>query len=315
MFKNLKELVTSMPDEESCRKYFAQYRWEGGKPVCPYCNCDRCYVCDNGKRYKCGGKGCNRKFSVTVNTIFHASNVPLSKWFMAIYLITAHKKGISSYQLAKDIGISQKSAWFVLHRARELMKRTSTTKLTGIIEADETYMARKYRSDYKGTVSEQEIEYNLKNKYKSKGAVVALAQRGGEIIVKAFDENNAKIIRENIKTNVEAGSELYTDESKLYKAGLEEYTRKSILHSKRQWCVEGVHVNNVENFWSVMKRGVHGIYHQISFKHLQRYCSEYSYRYNTRQIKDHERFIISLSKSICRLDYKTLTGKDKNLVP
>src|SRR4051812_27786843 len=129
MFKNLHELIATMPDEMTCRKYLADQRWPDGKAVCPHCGSEKTYVIEKGWRYKCGNKECLKKFSVTVGTIFEASNIPLNKWFMAVYLCTAHKKGISSYQLGKDIGVAQKTSWFMLHRIRELMRPKKETKL------------------------------------------------------------------------------------------------------------------------------------------------------------------------------------------
>lgn len=129
MFNNLIELVKSLPTEKACKDYLAAQRWENGKAVCPYCNHSICYVIEGGKRYKCGSRLCYKKFSVITGTVFEASNIPLQKWFMAIYLCTAHKKGISSYQLGKDISVTQKSAWFMLHRIRELMRDKTNDKL------------------------------------------------------------------------------------------------------------------------------------------------------------------------------------------
>ena len=125
MFNNLRELIATIPDEKACREYLIKERWNG-VIVCPYCSCEKCYVIENGKRFKCGSKACYKKFSVTVGTVFEASNIPLTKWLMALYLCTAHKKGISSYQLGKDVGVAQKSAWFMLHRLREIMKHLPT---------------------------------------------------------------------------------------------------------------------------------------------------------------------------------------------
>ena len=137
MFANLRELILSLPDEATCRKYLIEQRWNG-KPICPKCGCDRSYVIENGKKLKCANKECYKKYSCTVGTIFEASNIPLVKWFTAIYLITAHKKGISSYQLGRDIGVSQKTGWFMLHRIRELMRVKAPAMLDNIVEVDET---------------------------------------------------------------------------------------------------------------------------------------------------------------------------------
>src|SRR6185369_17491163 len=143
MFKNLRELIATMPDEKQCKRYLAEQRWPDGKVICPYCGCDRIYKIEERDRYKCASKQCHKKFSVTVGTIFEASKIPLTKWFMAVYLCIAHKKGISSYQLGKDIGASQKTAWFMLHRIRELMRVKTETKLENIVEVDEVYIGGK----------------------------------------------------------------------------------------------------------------------------------------------------------------------------
>lgn len=139
MFKNLRELITTMKDEKDCKEYLVQQRWNG-KPVCPYCGCDRVYRIEERDRFKCASDKCYKKFSVTVGTIFEASKIPLTKWFTAIYLSTAHKKGISSYQLGRDIQVSQKTAWFMLHRIREMMRPKNRSKLDFIVEADETHL-------------------------------------------------------------------------------------------------------------------------------------------------------------------------------
>ncbi len=313
MFNNLRELIATMPDEKSCRDYLIKERWNG-VITCPYCGYERCYVIEGGKRFKCASPACYKKFSVTVGTVFESSNVPLKKWFTACYLVNAHKKGISSYQLGKDIGVSQKTAWFMLHRLREMMKIEQPEKIKHTAEVDETYMARKYRSDYKG-LSEEEIDYKLSRSKDNKGAVLGISDRKeGTIRVMAFPSNKLEFVQDAVKENVEKGANLHTDETRLYNSLETYYHREAVKHSARQWVKSSisagkVHTNNVENFWSVMKRGVYGIYHQISYKHLQRYCNEYSYRYNSRTIKDHERFVEVFKNMERRLDYKTLTGK------
>lgn len=312
MFKNLHELIAQMPDEKTCRKYYEQERWHG-KPVCPYCGCDRSYKLKSGKHYKCASNTCYKVYTVTVGTIFEDSNIPLNKWFMALYLCTAHKKGISSVQLAKDIGVSQKASWFMLHRIRTGMKERTPVKFKGIIESDETYMARKYRSDYKGLTPEQ-VDYiqKTKNNKKSKGAVIGLAEREtGLIKVVAFDENNLTNITNTVRENVEKRSILHTDESNLYNALGYEMRRETVKHSAKEWVKTDyygmkIHTNTVENFWSVMKRGVYGIYHQISYKHLQAYCDEFSWRFNSRKISDAERFTVTLRNTTGRLRYTDL---------
>jgi transposase-like protein len=312
MVKNLKELFKKFSNEDRCREFLIQQRWNG-QPECPYCGHTKVYTIEGGKRFKCANQTCYKKFSVTVGTVFEASNIPLSTWFPAMYIIASHKKGISSVQLAKDLGVTQKTAWFMLHRIRESLKEDHPTLLSGIVESDETYMGRKYRSDFKGTTqSEEQVDYQLKNTIKGKGGVLGLAERGtGKIKVFAFPEIKSPNVKKAIYDNVQPGSEIHTDESFLYRRGLDEYIHKSIRHADRQWSVNGVHTNNVECFWSVMKRGVYGIYHQISYKHLQAYCNEFSYRFNTRKMTDGQRFSVVLQGLEGRLTYKQLVhGKD-----
>ena len=312
MFKNLHELITSMPDENSCRQYLAGQRWADGVVVCPYCEHRGAYVIEGGKRYKCKSAACYKKFSVTVGTIFEASNVPLTKWLMALYILSGHKKGLSSHQLGRDIGVTQKTAWFMNHRIREVfaLNAVPKEKLSGIVETDETYMSRKYASDYVGLSPEQATEYAKKHPMKSKGVVIGMKERGGDIIVIAKPEIKNKVLGAAITENIEKGSTIYTDGSPLYKDHVKDYKHDNVIHWVRQWVKAGdIHINGVENFWSVMKRGIHGIYHQISYKHLQRYCDEFTFRFNSRALPDNERFIYAMWHVTGRLTYKRLTGK------
>ncbi len=203
----------------------------------------------------------------------------------------------------------------MLHRLREGMKERGAIVFKGIVEADETYMARKYGSDYKGLTPEQ-VEYIQKNKHstKTKGAVIGLADRNtGKVKIVSFDENNLTNVTNTVREYVDKRATLHTDESNLYNALGYEMKRESVVHSKKEWVKtnyyrEKIHTNTVENFWSVMKRGVYGIYHQISYKHLQRYCDEFSYRYNNRKMNDADRFTVTL-RNTGRLTYKDLVNK------
>ena len=154
MIANLKELFAKFSTEEACIKFFVQQRWDG-VPKCPECGWDKTYVIDNGKRFKCANKTCYKKFGVTVGTVFESSNIPLTTWFSAMYIIASHKKGVSSVQLAKDLGVTQKTAWFMLHRIRESLKDKNSPLLGGIVEVDETYMGRKLGTEFKGLSDEQ----------------------------------------------------------------------------------------------------------------------------------------------------------------
>lgn len=315
MVSNLKDLMAKFSDEQKCRDFLVQQRW-GGNPSCPYCGSDKWYSIEGGKRFKCGNNACYKKYSVTVGSIFHASNIPLTTWFPAMYIILSHKKGISSIQLAKDLGVTQKTAWFMLHRIRQGLKDKNSSLLGGTVEVDETYMSRKLASDYKGYTDEQ-IEEIMSNpnkaKQKGKGAVMGLAQRGGDVRITVYNEIDGKTAKQHIKDNVIPGSNVYTDSSSLYRTGLEEYSRESVNHSlvNPEWARGDVHVNTIESFWGMFKRGYYGIYHYMSFKHLQRYCDEFAYRRNTRQLKDGDRFELSLQRIDGKLPYKILVHGNK----
>lgn len=307
MVKNLKQLFRKFNTEEKCREFLIQQRWNG-VPVCPYCGSKKQYVIDNGKRFKCANNECYKKYSVTLGTVMEASNIPLTTWLPAIYIIHSHKKGISSVQLAKDLGVTQKTSWFMLHRIRAFMKDNHPQMLEGTIEADETYMSRKYRSDFKGYTEEQ-ITHILENKSspRNKGVVMGMRSRESDkIVVKTFDEATTDKICGIVRENVQQGSRLFTDENNKYNAINNEYKREMVRHSAHEWVRGDVHTNNVEAFWAFMKRGLYGIYHQVSFKHLQRYADEFSYRYNTRKLSDGERFFLNLRNIEGRLSYKQL---------
>lgn len=306
MFKNLHELITSMPDEKACRDYLIKERWNG-VITCPYCSHEKCYVIEGGKRFKCGSKTCYKKFSVTVGTIFEASNIPLTKWFMALYLCTAHKKGISSYQLAKDIGVVQKTAWFMLHRLREMMKPKENIKLEGVVEVDEVYIGGRMKNKHK-KVRANHKEYNASHAGNKTG-VMGLIERGKDVKVQVIDSNK-QTLKQMVRDNVTPDATIVTDALVAYKGLDREFAKHEIIyHDKDEYVRDFVHTNTIEGFFAYLKRSVFGIYHHVSAKHLQRYCDENGYRYNTRKLSDPERFNISLQNIEGRLDYKTLIEK------
>ena len=316
MVQNLKDLMAKFSNEDVCREFLVQQRW-AGKPVCPYCGCDKSYKIEQGKRFKCGNSECYKKYSVTVGSVFHASNIPLTTWFPAMYIILSHKKGISSIQLSKDLGVTQKTAWFMLHRIRESLKDKNSPLLGGTVEVDETYMGRKLGSEFKGLSDEQVQEMKAKNprqfKSKMKGAVMGLAQREGKIKTKVFNEIDSKSAQQYIIDNVQAGSKVYSDQSGLYRSGLDNYERETVRHGKPhpEFARGDVHVNTLESFWNMFKRGHYGIYHYMSYKHLQRYCDEFAHRRNTKQLKDGERFELHLQHINGHLSYNQLIHGNK----
>lgn len=305
-FKNLKELITYFSDEKTCLEYLEQQLWDG-KPVCPHCGSSRVYRLANGKQFKCGNKKtCDQKFTVLVGTIYENTKIPLATWFAAIYLLTAHKKGISSCQLARDLGVTQKTAWFINHRIREMVKISNVITLTDTVQIDETYVKGKAKNRTKkkrkmiadGIISDQPaIVFGMVSD-KAVMRVVPNAERDSlnPIINEVVQDTQAVIVTD--------GWTSYT--------GLDEQYKGHIIvnHAQGEYKVAGYHTNTVEGLWSLLKRGIYGIYHQVSPKHLQRYCEEFAHRYNSRDIKDSERFVRTVQQSKGRLKYADLIKND-----
>lgn len=309
MFKNLHELLLKMPTEKDCRDYLIQQRWDGC-PVCPYCGFDgKTYVIENGKRFKCGSKECGKKYSVTVGTIFESSQIPLTKWLNACYVVTAHKKGISSHQLGRDLGVTQRSAWFMIHRIREMMMNVTDSKLDGVVEVDEVYLGGKNNFKHK----KQRDEINKKGTgYSNKVGVVGMLQRGTEVRLKVIGLTNQGVyIKPIIRDNIATTANIVTDGFGAYKDLRFEFSDHQIVNHTQDEFVRGEwHTNGIEGFFSQLRRGIYGIYHWCSPVHLQSYCNEFAFRYNTRKMKDCDRFQLSLNNMERRLTWQRLTKKD-----
>ena len=241
MFTNLKELVESMPTEEVCREYLAKQRWPDGKAVCPYCGCGKCYVVNKGKRYKCSE--CRLLFSVLVGSVFQDSKIPLAKWFLAVYLIGSHKKGISSYQVAKDCGVSQKTGWFMLHRIRELMRDKKQDKLDNIVEIDECYVGGRVTNMSKSRRKKLREE---KRTYSTKTMVMGLLERGGNLkLIALGKDNDARILQPVVRDNVEPYAVVITDGLQSYDGLNKQYAGHEVVnHKEQEYVRDGViHTN------------------------------------------------------------------------
>ena len=300
-FKNYKELMSKLSDEKVCRDAMEQWRWNGN-PVCPHCNGEKPYKLKDGKTYRCREKTCRKDFTVTVGTIFENSKIPLSTWIASIFVITAHKKGISSLQLGRDLGITQKSAWFVLHRIRHIMGEPEPEPLDNIVEVDETYVGGKFANMNRGR-----RKYFQENDIDNKVAVMGLLERDGKATLTVIGENTFKdVVRANVKPN----AILMTDTHLSYQGLNMEYAaHHTVNHSQMEFKNGIAYTNTVEGFFSSLKRSIFGIYHQVSPKHLNKYCGETSYRYNTRKVTDKERFAQTMCNVEGRLRYNTLINK------
>jgi len=306
-FKNLPELIRYFSDEKVGWAYLEQQKWDG-KPACPHCGTEKVYRIKGGNSFKCGNKSCDCRFTAKVGSIFENSKIPLSKWYAAIYIATAHKKGISSLQLGRDLGVTQKTAWFMMHRIRELVKLNNDVELSDTIQVDETYVKGKMKNKSKKV--RKMIAEGLKEDTTT--IVLGGVENGGKgflrVIPNTYHETLKPIIQEMAS---DAGTTLVTDSASFYNGMDQIYTAHiTVNHSEFEYVnKEGYHTNQIEGFFSLLKRGIIGIYHYTSPKHLQRYCDEFSYRYNTRKIKDAERFQLTMQKTNGRLKYANLIQK------
>ena len=299
-FKNLKELMTYLKDEKRCRAYYAELRW-GGNPVCAHCGEPAPYLLASGK-YRCKSKNCKKDFSITKGTIFEKSKISLATWMGAVFVLSGHKKGISSLQLARDLGVTQKTGWFILHRIRHIMGDPDPEPLNNIVEVDETYCGGKFANMNRG-----KRKFMQENSLDNKVAVMGLIERDGKARLTIIGANTFK---EVIKDHVQPDATIMTDSHLAYQGLALDYAGHGVVnHSESQYRNGIAYTNTVEGFFSSLKRSIYGIYHSVSPKHLQKYCEETSYRYNTRKITDKERFIATLKQCEGMLTYKDLIQK------
>jgi transposase-like protein len=310
--KTLQQAIRYFSDEQVCIDTIAKLRWPDG-PVCHWCGqIGNQHYLATQKRWKC--KGCRKQFSVKVGTIFEDSPISLDKWLVALWMLVNCKTGISSYEVGRDLGITQKSAWFVLHRLRLALQNQSFVKMGGKgseVEVDETFIGGAARFMHHDKHRRRITETGTKDKI----AVIGMLERGGEIRAGVIPTRRKKVIHEEVLGNIEQGSSVYTDALLSY-YGLEHkgFVHKVIDHAEKY--VDGqVHTNGMENFWSLLKRGLKGTYISVEPFHLFRYIDEQVWRYNNRATKerkmtDADRFDLALTTIAGRrLTFAEVTGK------
>lgn len=305
-FKNIFDFQKEFSTEEKCREYLEQQRWNG-TPACPYCGSINVHRFPNGKIFKCREKGCRNKFSVTVGTIYENTKIPLTKWFLATYILSVHSKGISSLQLASWLGVTQKTAWHLNHRIREMLTDKAPELLEGIVEIDETLVG----GSLKNIHASKKERLNLKAN-DNKTMVFGAVQRGGKVRTKVIPVVTTENVNTAIEDFVVHGSTMVTDEHHAYNQVGKKYNHKKVNHRDKEYVRREdilVHTNSIEGYWNILKKQIVGIHHSVSPKHLQRYCNESAFRYNNREAFQDERFAAALANCNGSLKYKALIGK------
>ena len=304
--KTLLEAICYFSDLDVATDYFAKVRWPDG-PVCPRCGVvdKKHYYLKTRRMWKC--RECKKQFSVKVGTVFEDSPIGMDKWLPAMWMLVNCKNGKSSYELARDLGVTQKTAWFMLHRIRLAMQTGTFEKLSGEVEADETFIGGKARNMHKDKRKEK-----IQGRGSSgKVAVMGLLERHGEVRTKVVPDTKSRTLQVEVKENVEPGSEVHTDALRSYRGLDSDYIHNVVDHAEKY--VDGhVHTNGLENFWSLLKRGIKGTYVSVEPYHLFRYLDEQAFRFNEREGEDKDRFSKTLgSVAGRRLTYSELTGDKK----
>ncbi len=303
--KSLQEAIIYFSNADNCVNYLLVRRWPDGV-ICPGCGSKSVKFNAKRRTWQCASHHSKREFSVKVGTVMEDSAIGLDKWLTAMWLATNCKNGISSYEVARDLRVSQKSAWFMLHRIRLAMQDDFTGKLCGEVEADETFIGGKARNMH---VSKRERRITGTGG-RDKTAVMGFLERGGKVKTAVVPNRKTGSIQGNVRKHVEAGAALYTDALMSYRGLAGEYAHQVVDHAV-EYVNGRVHTNGLENFWSLLKRGISGTYISVEPFHLHRYLDEQAFRYNNRKnLDDAGRFDRTVTQIVGkRLTFAELTGK------
>lgn len=308
-----------------CRSFLEQQRWPDG-PICPKCGVEKPYTITRKSKsknknhtfYKC--RACKRQFTATVGTIFEDSHIPLSKWFAAIYLICSSKKGMSAHQIHRQLGITYRSSWFMCHRIRQAMAGGNDAHLKGVVEADETYI---YPKRKRGSVAyreriQDEIEMGLrpiprrKGPYEDKAIVFGMVERGGKAKTMKVPNASGQTLQPIMLKEIDIEqSRLMTDGSPSYRAMKKHLPHEAVDHEV-EYVRGEVHTQNVDSYWSNLKRGIYGVFHHVSEGHLPMYLGEFDFRFNHRKMSDEDRFASLMSQMKGRLLWYCKTPQPEN---
>ncbi|MEO8052760.1 MAG: IS1595 family transposase [Acidobacteriota bacterium] len=309
----LQEAILYFAVPENCLKYLVVRRaeWQNGV-TCPTCGSDKVGFLKNQLRWQCSARHPKRQFSVKVGTIFEDSPLGLDKWLPCVWLITNAKNGISSYEVGRALGVTQKTAWFMLHRVRLAHQGKDGGKLGGSgngVEVDETFIGGKARNMH-ADVKARKIQG--RRGPEGKAIVAAVLERGGKVRAKVIDKRKKKDLQALVRENVEIGSALYSDALKSYEGLGGEFVHQVIDHAV-EYVRENVHTNGMENFWSLLKRGINGTYVSVEPYHLFRYVDEQAFRFNNRtNMNDGDRFDLAIRQIVGkRLTYSELIGSGR----
>jgi len=298
--ETLMDAVKYFADLNICHKYMLRIKWPDGQIACPKCDGQNIGHVATRNLLRC--RDCRKQFSAKLGTIFEDSPLGLDKWFVAVWCIANAKNGISSYELGRAIGVTQKSAWHMLHRIRAAMETETFAKLSGEVESDETFIGGAGQNMHQRKVRGRGAV--------GKAIVHGILQRGGEFRGSVVADTTRETLCVAVKNNVERGATVYTDAAPSYMALDADYIHAVVDHAK-QYVLGKIHTNGLENFWSLLKRSLHGTYVQVAPFHLFRYLAEQTFRYNKRKLTDGQRFrLVMLSTLGKRLTWRQLTAED-----